>query len=341
VRGARLPVASEPYSVMSRWPGLVSGQIDNFGEDDPDEESDDYPRLFHTVVEPAVLDWENHVVLCPERFTWRELMKARRLAGPDVWEASWMQNPQATDATLARREWIFGGSGIDPYSNLMRIFPGCVDSLRSFGQPGASPQGSHSIRVVSVDPSDIKWWGIHCLDLTVGSDGFCPNLIDLDRNKHTTSSFLALLEAWWLSYHFAVIVLERNISKFLLENDAFISFCRLRGVKVISHHTGENKLHPRWGIGTLRDDFKEARIRIPWGDTETRWKFNYFIKEALGELVTDDTLLALWFVKFNLAGLLAMADVDSQWQGWGRSVGNNALAPARVTKRFASVGAGR
>jgi hypothetical protein len=214
--------------------------------------------------------------------------------------------------------------------------------MRSFGQAAAIPQASHNIRVVSVDPSDIKWWGIHCLDLTVGSDGFCPNLVDLDRNKHTTSSFLALLEAWWLSYHFAVIVLERNISKFLLENDAFISFCRQRGVKVISHHTGaENKLHPRWGIGTLRDDFKEARIRIPWGDTETRWKFNYFIKEALGELVTDDTLLALWFVKFNLAGLLAMADVDSQWQGWGRSTGNNSLAPARVTKRFASVGAGR
>ena len=130
-----------------------------------------------------------------------------------------MQNPQATDATLARREWIFGGSGQDPYSNLQRNFPGCVDSMRSFGQAAAIPQGSHNIRVVSVDPSDIKWWGIHCLDLTVGSDGFCPSLVDLDRNKHTTSSFLALLEAWWGDYHFSVIVLERNISKFLLEND--------------------------------------------------------------------------------------------------------------------------
>lgn len=336
VRGARLPVASEPYSVMSRWPGDLEWTDEST---EPDDESEDHPRLFHTVVEPAVLDWERRIILCPERFTWASLMKARRLAGPEVWEASWMQNPQATDASLARREWIYGGSGEDPYSKLPRIFPGCIDADRSFGQSARKPEGSYSIRVVSVDPSDIRYWGIHCLDLTKGSDGFCPALIDLDRNKHTTSSFLALLDAWWSAYSFRVIVLERNMAKFLLENDAFIAFCRQRGVKVVTHHTGENKLHPRWGIGTLRDDFKEGRIRIPGGDTETRWKFNYFIKEALGELITDDTLLALWFVKFNLAGLLAMADVDSQWQGWGRATANHSIAPARVAKRFAGLGA--
>jgi hypothetical protein len=339
VRGARLPVASEPYTVMSRWPGDL--EWEDPSDEPPDEEAEDYPRLFHTVVEPAVLDWENRIVLCPERFSWAALMKAKRLAGPEVWEASWMQNPQATDASLARREWIYGGAGTDPYTGLQRIFPGCTDTMRSYGQPGPGIPGQPSIRVVSVDPSDIKWWGIHCLDLHKGSDGFCPALLDLDRNKHTTSSFLALLESWWDSYHFAVVVLERNMAKFLLENDAFITFCRHRGIKVITHHTGENKSHPRWGIGTLRDDFKEGRIRIPSGDTETRWKFAYFIKEALGELATDDTLLSLWFVKFNLAGLLAMSDVDSQWQGWGRATANHSIAPARVMKRFAGVGAGR
>lgn len=335
VRGARLPVASEPYTAMSRWPGDLAWDSEN--EEPPDEEAEDYPRLFHTVVEPAVLDWDRKVVLVPERFTWAQLMKARRLAGPEVWEASWMQNPQATDASLARREWIYGAAGVDPYSKLPRVFPGCVDVDRSFGQEVLYPT-MPTIRVVSVDPSDIKWWGIHCLDLHKGMEGFCPTLIDLDRNKHTTSSFLALLEAWWDSYHFRVIVLERNMAKFLLENEAFISFCRRRGVKVITHHTADNKNHPRWGIGTLRDDFKEGRIRIPGGDTETRWKFNYFIKEALGEMVTDDTLLALWFVKFNLNGLLAMADAESQWQGWGTRATRHPEPPARIAKRFAGVG---
>ncbi len=342
VLGARLPVPSEPYTAMSKWPGDIDFEAEG-DERDLDEESDDYPRLFATVVEPAVLDWEQKKVLCPERFSWRNLMKARRLAGHDVWEASWMQNPQATDSTLARREWIYGGNGIDPTSKMARTFPGCMDPDRTVGQTTSvrvrKAEGSElapSIRVVSVDPSDVKWWGIWCIDLfKVPGGEFRPVCVDLDRNKHNTASFLALLGVWWEAHHFSVLLLEKNMAKFLLENEKLLDFCRERGIKILRHYTGDNRNHPVWGVGMLRDDIMEGRIRIPNADYEARATFLYFIREALGELATDDTLLSLWFVKFNLAGLLALASSGTGWPGWKGSPGRHRRPPARVGKYWA------
>ncbi len=85
----------------------------------------------------------------------------------------------------------------------------------------------------------------------------------------------------------------------------------------------------------LRDDIMEGRIRIPNADYEARATFLYFIREALGELATDDTLLSLWFVKFNLAGLLALASSGTGWPGWKGSPGRHRRPPARVGKYWA------
>jgi hypothetical protein len=341
VLGARLPMPNDPYIQIAKWPAAVEGV---FGEEEMEvPEDDDYPRLFHTIVQPAVLDWERRIVLCPERFTWRQLMQAKALAGADVWNSTWMQRPSEGASTLARREWIYGGAGIDPTSRLTREFPGCMDPDRRFGETTPikvlrdhREELAPSIRVVSVDPSDVKWWSILCADLyKTGSGEFRPVLVDLDRNKHNTGSFLAVLGQFWDLHHFSVVLLEKNMAKFLLENEAFLDFCRQRGIKILRHFTGDNRNHPRWGVGTLRDDFLEGRIRIPNADYETRAKFSYLVKEALGELATDDVLMSLWFLKFNLAGLLALASSGSNWPGWTGSPGRHKAPPARVGKYWA------
>jgi hypothetical protein len=342
VLGARLPMPNDPYVQIAAWPAAIE---DSFGDDDMEvPEDDDYGRLFHTIVQPAVLDWERKIVLCPERFTWRQLMQAKALAGADVWASTWMQLPSEGAASLARREWIYGGAGTDPTSRLTRTFPGCMDPDRRFGEttPIKVLRDHHeelapSIRVVSVDPSDVKWWSILCTDLfKTGGGEFRPVLVDLDRNKHNTGSFLAVLGQFWDLHHFSVVLLEKNMAKFLLENEAFLGFCRQRSIKILRHYTGDNRNHPRWGVGTLRDDFMEGRIRIPNADYETRAKFSYLVKEALGELATDDVLMSLWFLKFNLAGLLALASSGSNWPGWKGSPGRHKAPPARVGKHWAA-----
>ena len=338
VNGAKLPVGSEPYTQIQEWPASAARQL---GTDIEMELAGGYERLFDTTVEPAV-NTETGALLFPRMrasngewigWTERALEHARSLAGEDAWAAMWMQAPRGGRSSLALPEWIYGGM-IDHVQ-----YPGCLDHDRVWGQASESVrdgQETPSVRVVSIDPSDVMWWGIVCFDLyrERGEAGYCPELIDLDRSKHSTASVLTLLEGWHATYRFRVLVLERNIAKFLVEDERFTEVVRRCRIKVIYHYTGDNKNSRAWGKGTLADDFEHARIRIPNGDAESRWKFQYLVKEALGELGTDDLLMALWFGKFNLAGLLAMALADDGWPGWGPP-GRSMIPP-----RLASVGWG-
>ena len=327
INGAKLPVGSEPYTQIQEWSATAVSDL--AADSEMNFAGAGYERLFHTVVEPA-LNPETGELLFPRQkssggdligWTRPALDEARSLAGEDGWAAMWMQAPRGGRMSLALPEWIYGGE-IDHVQ-----YPGCLDHGRRWGQPAESEH--RSIRVVSVDPSDVMYWGIVCFDLlkVPGEASYSPVLLDLDRNKHKTASVLSLLESWWGTYAFKVIVLERNIAKFLIEDERFQEFIRRTRIKVIYHHTGDNKNSRAWGKGTLADDFEHARIRIPNADTESRWKFQYLVKEALAELGTDDLLMALWFPKFNLAGLLAMADTDSQWQGWTSSGGRESIPP--------------
>jgi hypothetical protein len=342
VLGARLPMVNDPYIQIAAWPAAVEerGFEDDTALEAP--EGEDYPRLFHTICQPAVLDWDKRIVLCPERFSWGQMMQAKALAGPEVWESTWMQRAAGGRSTIARREWIYGGttgSGV-----LEETHYGCLDHDRTWGEyelatvglPKANEAPWAKIRVLTIDPSDRKYWAFIVEDVyKIGRD-YHPVLLDLDRNRHNTSSALTLMRSWQATYDYRVLVLERNIAKFLIENEAFQDFLKETRLRVIYHDTtAASKLHKEWGMGTLADDFRLGHIRIPNGDTETRWKFQYLIKEALGELVTTDCLMATWFPKYNLAGLLAMADSGSNWPGWAKSPGRHKPPPARLGKYWA------
>lgn len=346
ILGAKLPVANEPYTQIASWPGEAADDIEGFDEHDGDEveemiTGDDYPRLFHTVVQPAVLDWKNKIVLCPERFTWKQMMAAKRLA-KEEWEPVWMQNPGAGPDRDFKREWIFGGErGINPSDggNPM-VFPGCLDEERRLGESQHLVRSTSTgreevpkIRVLSIDPSDRKYWCFLVADLPKYPGApFKPILLDIDRRRHSTFSALALLDRWWSMHHFSVIVLERNMSKFFLENSEFQDFLRRTHVKLIKHWTAENKSSPVWGIRSLPGHVRDGDVRIPWGDSEAKWAFLYLVKEMLGELSTDDCLMALWFLKFNLNGLLAMVGSDAGWQGWAGRPKASAGMPRRLAR---------
>ncbi|HVH53030.1 MAG TPA: hypothetical protein VNA32_02745, partial [Actinomycetota bacterium] len=314
INGAKLPVGSEPYTQIQEWPATALRKL--AADEDLTVGAEGYERLFDTTVEPAINVETGELLFPLQRSTGGDLIgwtpetleDARSLAGEDGWAAMWMQAPRGGRNSLAFPEWVYGGV-IDHVQ-----YPGCLDHDRRWGESISplrnTPTGREvvpSIRVVTIDPSDVMYWGILCMDLFTGGSAYSPVLLDLDRNKHKTASVLTLLEAWQTTYDFRVLVLERNIAKFLIEDERFTDFCRRYRVKVIYHHTGENKNSRAWGIGTLADDIEHARIRIPNADAESRWKFQYLVKEMLGELGTNDLLMALWFPKFNLAGLLALA----------------------------------
>jgi hypothetical protein len=342
INGAKLPVGSEPYTQIQEWPASALRALAS--DTDIGIGAEGYERLFDTVIEPAI-NHETGELLFPQQlstggdvigWTPETLEDARSLAGEDGWAAMWMQAPRGGRNSLAFPEWIYGGE-IDRV-----LYPGCLDNERGWGEtirPTRETQTGReavpSIRVVSIDPSDVMYWGIICLDLFAEGGSYSPILLDLDRAKHNTASLLTLLERWHQTHDYRVIVLERNIAKFLIEDERFQDFTRRCRIKVIYHHTGENKNSRAWGIGTLADDIEHSRIRIPNADAESRWKFSYLVKEMLGEIGTNDLLMALWFPKFNLAGLLALASSGTGWPGWKGSPGRHRSPPARVGKYWA------
>jgi hypothetical protein len=345
INGAKLPVGSEPYTQIQEWAAAALRQLAT--DTDMDLAGTGYERLFDTIVDPAV-SHETGELLFPQQlstggdligWTPETLEEARSLAGEDGWAAMWMQAPRGGRNSLALPEWIYGGT-VDHVQ-----YPGCLDHDRRWGETvspvretSSGRETVPSIRVVSIDPSDVMYWGILCMDLFKGhgEGSYSPVLLDLDRNKHKTASLMTLLEGWKETYDFKVVVLERNIAKFLIEDDRFQDFIRRTRIKVIYHHTGENKNSRAWGTGTLADDIEHARIRIPNADAESRWKFQYLVKEMLGELGTNDLLMSLWFPKFNLAGLLSLASSGSNWPGWNGSPGRHRSPPARVGKYWAA-----
>lgn len=342
INGAKLPVGSEPYTQIQEWPASALRKL--AADEDLGAGMMGYERLFETTVEPAV-NHETGELLFPLQkstggdaigWTPETLEDARSLAGEDGWAAMWMQAPRGGRNSLAFPEWIYGGE-IDHVQ-----YPGCLDNERCWGESPphmrkteTGEEAVPSIRVVSIDPSDVMYWGIICLDLFAEGGSYSPVLLDLDRAKHNTASLLTLLERWHQTHDYRVIVLERNIAKFLIEDERFQDFTRRCRIKVIYHHTGENKNSRAWGIGTLADDIEHSRIRIPNADAESRWKFSYLVKEMLGEIGTNDLLMSLWFPKFNLAGLLALASSGTGWPGWKGSPGRHRQPPARVGKYWA------
>ncbi|MGH2689037.1 MAG: hypothetical protein ACRDKW_09560, partial [Actinomycetota bacterium] len=104
-------------------------------------------------------------------------------------------------------------------------------------------------------------------------------------------------------------------------------------IRVIEHVTtgsqpgkAGNKDSPTYGIQTLAVDVEAGRVRIPWGDYDTRSRFDDLRREMLGLLPTDDLLLALWFPKWWLEEI-ASIDVPLDI---GRSCPPLRAAPARL-----------
>jgi hypothetical protein len=60
------------------------------------------------------------------------------------------------------------------------------------------------------------------------------------------------------------------------------------------------------GVWSLAADFEAGRIRLPWAAAEDQWTSNLLIDEVLSypNGMTDDVLMALWFIKYNYRQLM-------------------------------------
>lgn len=258
--------------------------------------------------------WPDGCLLDPRRLTWRDLRKAmnsqRRFA------VVYQQGDSDESAALVPRIWIEGGQT----SRGGEEFPGCWDKDRGAMEFPANLVAPN-LSVVTVDPSPTRFWAIeHWLVNQPTGQRF---LLDLIRQAMDAPSFLdwnlnagvytGVAEEWWqrsndLGIPFTWLVVEANCAqRFMLQHDYFRRWASSRGVTVIPHQTHRNKAHPEFGIQAIAPHYRFGRVRLPGKqgnpgrlaamklvDEVTRWP----------EASTDDTILAHWFMEYNLEVML-------------------------------------
>lgn len=255
----------------------------------------DKPRWKH-INYPAILDWDKKKVLWPSKWSWDEIMEKYVDLGSARFEAMYQQNPLPEGEALARRDWIYGGGEA----------PGCLDHDRVVGQGGKGVQ--RPVRVISLDPSPTRYAGLIVAELDWDPQRFGVNIMELRRERMQVRDMLSHVERCIDWYDPQYFIFERNAAQRWLLQDPTMEMLRRR-VQVIPHETGRNKGDPVLGIESLSVDFEFGRVRLPYGDPESRQMSELLIQEALTypQGQTDDLLMALWFIKFNYSRLVPRA----------------------------------
>jgi hypothetical protein len=265
-------------------------------------------RVWHTEKYPAVLDWENKITLWPKKWTWDEIEVAyARVGTPNAFETMYQQNPVPEGSALVTQEQI----------------DACKDWSRpaGVGFKKSSDGFPPIVKVLSVDPSPTKFNGIIVGDLAVSRDSFAFAVTHVGRMKAGIEQVKAECDRLIDQFRPDYFVFEESGFLAWFRNDPWFHDLENR-VGFIRHHTGANKNHVEYGVQSLAGDFQFERISLPYGDDDARRMTDMLVNEALqypdGD--TYDTLMALWFIKFNYKHLRPRGKKGS-YMGSGRGQG--------------------
>jgi len=139
-------------------------------------------------------------------------------------------------------------------------------------------------------------------------------LLDASRMPAPTPSRIReLIESWTIKYNPQAWVIEKNAFQLFLTQDEQINqFLASRGVRLISHYTGANKMDLEYGVASMGPLFGQLDqqnklikgsnlIELPRTDNEG-------VKSLIEQLVTwspgtknkQDGPMALWFVETQI-----------------------------------------
>ena len=268
---------------------------------------EDGTLVWHTEKNPAIIDEEAQTVLWPEVWPYKELVRTRKRIGRIYFSCMYQQTPEVAGA-FVERDWIFGGGPSE--------HPGSLDRDRVLGQGWKQDPDDYSFvpitRVIAADPSPTQFAGIVVGDVVWQHRGtefnFC--IIDVARPfGNSQRAFLETIEDMTVRYHPQTLVIESSASFNVESFRDDVLWNRLQLLYpqgVIAHKTNVNKRDALMGVWSLATDFEAGRIRLPYGDQDSRDASSHLIREALSypNGATDDVLMALWFVKFNYKSLL-------------------------------------
>lgn len=139
-----------------------------------------------------------------------------------------------------------------------------------------------------------------------------------DYGLSRTEEQLEIVTRFVKAYRPSLVIVEFNSQqKGLGNDDRFKALAGLYGFRIQPHYTGVNKRYdPVFSVASMDQDFAKGLIRIPYGDDYTRTR----VEPLLGQLrswrpdvqtkrLTQDLVMALWFVWRHWAGIRKAQDV--------------------------------
>ena len=111
---------------------------------------------------------------------------------------------------------------------------------------------------------------------------------------------------WHEKYNLSHWVIEENGFQRAIRQDTELrEYCARMGIYLEGHQTQKNKFDPIFGVGSMRELFKEQLISLPYGSAESETKSNIYRRQLIyfstgaskqsGRNNKSDVVMASWF----------------------------------------------
>jgi hypothetical protein len=240
------------------------------------------------------------------RWSGPHLRRRRGLIDPKTWAMVYQQQDVESTAIFSP-ECVRGSvSGMRAIGPLIPGAPGHPDTL------------SNQYIVASMDPamSGDTFSVIMAGDRTTGK----RYLLEASRMPAPTPQMIRdLIFSWTEKYNPKVWVIEKNAFQlFLTQDEKINSFLATRGIRLVQHYTGNNKMDLEFGVASMAPLFgscdnqgkymKNNLLELPRADNE-------HIKALIEQLITwsagtknkQDGPMALWFAETQLRDYINQA----------------------------------
>jgi len=176
----------------------------------------------------------------------------------------------------------------------------CRDVNRTIGH---IPAGTRLI--AGLDPASTGFQA--CFLWAVNTDTGKMYMVDIE-NEQGGGIIQAkeTIKKWYEKYNLAHWVIEENSFQRAIRQDKDLKeYCARMGIYLEGHQTQKNKFDPIFGVGSMRELFKEELISLPYGSAESETKSNIYRRQLIyfstgankqsGRNNKSDVVMASWF----------------------------------------------
>tara|TARA_B100000683_G_scaffold94943_1_gene93645 strand:+ start:229 stop:2106 length:1878 start_codon:yes stop_codon:yes gene_type:complete len=176
----------------------------------------------------------------------------------------------------------------------------CRDANRVIGQVPAGVK-----LIAGLDPASTGYQAAFLW--AVNTDTGKMYMIDIENQKGGgIIQARKTIKMWHEKYNLAHWVIEENGFQRAIRQDTELrEYCARMGIYLEGHQTQKNKFDPIFGVGSMRELFKEKLISLPYGSAESETKSNIYRRQLIyfstgaskqsGRNNKSDVVMASWF----------------------------------------------